>query len=284
MTDATGGVIDRAAYDSFGNGTVSSITRYAYTGREWDEEAGLYYYRARWYDSQQGRFISEDPIGLEGGINLYGYVENDPVNAIDPLGQDGIGIDRTRPRRGRRARGAQVPTPPVTPIIDPPPPIQPPPPTATPTPPWTPSGPTTPPSSPTKDCDCETAVPRWPDFYSLSGSIPIPTPWTGSSFGWSGTLTIDRNWSVYFSTGPVIAFPSAGGGALNFGWLNQRCKPKPEQLNNFLSNGSVSFAGYTPWFFGGGETWSPGNGTATFVGLGGPAGGSVSGSWGWRLR
>lgn len=88
VTDATGGAIDHAAYDSFGSGTVSGVTRYAYTGREWDEDAGLYYYRARWYDQQQGRFISEDPIGLNGGINLYGYVGNNPLNFIDPTGTE----------------------------------------------------------------------------------------------------------------------------------------------------------------------------------------------------
>jgi hypothetical protein len=48
---------------------------------------GLYYYRARWYDAQVGRFISEDPIGLAGGINFYAYVANNPVNAIDPTGE-----------------------------------------------------------------------------------------------------------------------------------------------------------------------------------------------------
>jgi hypothetical protein len=44
------------------------------------------YYRARWYDSGQGRFISEDPIGLNGGINLFGYVGNNPVGFSDPSG------------------------------------------------------------------------------------------------------------------------------------------------------------------------------------------------------
>ena len=63
---------------------------YAYTAREWDPEIGLYYYRARYYDPKQGRFISEDPIGLKGGVNFYSYVRSRPVNRIDPLGLLGV--------------------------------------------------------------------------------------------------------------------------------------------------------------------------------------------------
>ncbi len=60
------------------------------------------YYRARWYDPQQGRFISEDPIGFEGGdINLYGYVANNPVYDSDPFGLQG--------RAGRSGRGNYKP-------------------------------------------------------------------------------------------------------------------------------------------------------------------------------
>jgi len=60
---------------------------YGYTGREWDKELGLYYYRARYYDPKGGRFISKDPIGFAGGdVNLYRYVSNNPVNATDPSG------------------------------------------------------------------------------------------------------------------------------------------------------------------------------------------------------
>ena len=59
----------------------------AYTAREWDPETGLYYYRARYYDPKIGRFISEDPIGLQGGdVNFYAYVDNNPVRFLDPLG------------------------------------------------------------------------------------------------------------------------------------------------------------------------------------------------------
>jgi RHS repeat-associated protein len=48
----------------------------------------LCYHRARYYDPQARRFISEDPIGLEGGINLYAYVGNNPINIMDPMGLD----------------------------------------------------------------------------------------------------------------------------------------------------------------------------------------------------
>jgi RHS repeat-associated protein len=56
-----------------------------YTGRE-NDGTGLYYYRARYYDPQLKRFISVDPIGLEGGINVYTYVNGNPVGLVDPLG------------------------------------------------------------------------------------------------------------------------------------------------------------------------------------------------------
>jgi RHS repeat-associated protein len=58
----------------------------AFTGREWDPEVGLYYYRARYYDPKVGRFISEDPIGFDGGVNFYAYVDNSPTRGRDPLG------------------------------------------------------------------------------------------------------------------------------------------------------------------------------------------------------
>jgi RHS repeat-associated protein len=62
-------------------------TRYKYTGRELDQETGLYYYRARYFDANVGRFIGQDPIGFSAGdSNLYRYVENNSINAIDPFG------------------------------------------------------------------------------------------------------------------------------------------------------------------------------------------------------
>ncbi|MGH9907881.1 MAG: RHS repeat domain-containing protein, partial [Pyrinomonadaceae bacterium] len=87
LTDASGNVTSSLGYDSFGN-VMSGLapTRYTYTGREMDSDLGLMYYRARMYNSHLGNFISEDLIGLEGGINLYSYVENAPVDGTDPFG------------------------------------------------------------------------------------------------------------------------------------------------------------------------------------------------------
>ncbi|WP_249975210.1 RHS repeat-associated core domain-containing protein, partial [Vreelandella olivaria] len=59
-----------------------------FQGQWHDEESGLYYNRHRYYDPQQGRYISQDPIGLNGGTNLYGYVTN-PTGMVDPLGLTG---------------------------------------------------------------------------------------------------------------------------------------------------------------------------------------------------
>jgi len=90
FTNAAGNVIEQRTYDSFGNSTVSTRTRYGYTGRERDPDTGLLYYRARFYDPQVGRFISEDPAGLSAAINSYSYTANNPIWAYDPLGLSSI--------------------------------------------------------------------------------------------------------------------------------------------------------------------------------------------------
>ena len=55
-------------------------------GQYYDAETGLHYNWNRYYDPDTGRYLSPDPIGLEGGLNLYAYVENDPVNWVDMFG------------------------------------------------------------------------------------------------------------------------------------------------------------------------------------------------------
>lgn len=87
LTNSSGALISQSQYEAFGASTGSSLTRYGYTGRELDSLTGLMHYRARWYDPQQGRFMSEDPIGFDGGLNLYGYVGNSPMMYTDPSGQ-----------------------------------------------------------------------------------------------------------------------------------------------------------------------------------------------------
>ena len=90
LTDQTNKLVQRYEYDAYGNRIFvldpAFKQPYSYTGREWDEESGLYYYRARYYDPGVGRFIQKDPIGLAGGMNLYSYVGGNPVKYIDPLG------------------------------------------------------------------------------------------------------------------------------------------------------------------------------------------------------
>lgn len=86
LTDAAGNVSERISYEPFGESVGSAITRYDYTGRERDSATGLLYYRARWLDPKQGRFISEDSIGFEGGNNFYAYTNNSPINYSDPTG------------------------------------------------------------------------------------------------------------------------------------------------------------------------------------------------------
>lgn len=88
LADGTGAIATQYQYDPYGNTATSgapSPNTLQYTGRE-NDGTGLYFYRARYYSPALGRFISQDPIGLAGGMNVYSYVGNNPVNFIDPLG------------------------------------------------------------------------------------------------------------------------------------------------------------------------------------------------------
>jgi RHS repeat-associated protein len=87
----TGAVLNAVTYDSFGNvlseTNPSAGDRFKYTGREYDAELGVYYYRARYYDPATGRFLGEDPLGIGAGDpNFYRYVGNTPTTLTDPSG------------------------------------------------------------------------------------------------------------------------------------------------------------------------------------------------------
>jgi len=87
MTGATGSQLSSDTYDSFGNLTNSAgsfINPFQYTGRDFDSQTGLRYYRARYYDSAIGRFISEDPA--QAGDDFYVYANDNPTNLVDPFG------------------------------------------------------------------------------------------------------------------------------------------------------------------------------------------------------
>ena len=103
LSNSSGTPANTYAYDSFGNLTASTGTLsnyFQYTGREFDAEIGLYYYRARYYDSTIGRFLSEDPLRFKAGAmiledpfhfkpgtNFYNYAFNSPLQWRDPDGK-----------------------------------------------------------------------------------------------------------------------------------------------------------------------------------------------------
>ncbi len=105
ITNSTASVVERYSYDAYGlpavlNGAGEPLSPnfwgtphsalenpLMFTGRQFDEETGLYYYRARYYDSVKGRFLQRDPLPKYfSGMDLYLYVGNNPTNFLDPFG------------------------------------------------------------------------------------------------------------------------------------------------------------------------------------------------------
>jgi RHS repeat-associated protein len=105
ITDGAANVVETYAYDAYGHpaikdtlgngltnawGTAHSAigNPWMFTGRQYDEESGLYYYRARVYDSDKGRFLQRDALEYHDGVNLYEYVRSKPILWVDPTGQE----------------------------------------------------------------------------------------------------------------------------------------------------------------------------------------------------
>ncbi len=93
LVDASGQLAAQFTYDAWGsvqsatgNGQLARSNRFLFQGREYSWATGLYNFRARWYNPEWGRWLSPDPIGIEGGLNLYAFCHNNPVTSVDPHG------------------------------------------------------------------------------------------------------------------------------------------------------------------------------------------------------
>jgi RHS repeat-associated protein len=90
LTDSDNTVVWEAIYKPFGEAEVNEhstvVNNFRFPGQYYDSETGLHYNYNRYYDPSTGRYLTSDPIGQVGGVNLYSYAENNPVKMIDSLG------------------------------------------------------------------------------------------------------------------------------------------------------------------------------------------------------
>jgi RHS repeat-associated protein len=91
VSAADGTIAARYEYGPFGEllratGLMAKVNPFLFSTKYYDWETGLYYYGYRYYDPSTGRWPNRDPIGEAGGANLYGFLDNSPPNAFDPLG------------------------------------------------------------------------------------------------------------------------------------------------------------------------------------------------------
>jgi RHS repeat-associated protein len=102
FSTSTGSQVAWYRYDAFGrmlqsSGTLSGANRMRFSSKPWmapgvDDSAGMYYYGYRFYDPLTQRWLTRDPLGEEGGLNLYQFALNNPLNGIDAFGEFTFGI------------------------------------------------------------------------------------------------------------------------------------------------------------------------------------------------
>jgi RHS repeat-associated protein len=87
LSDSSGNIVEQCSYDIFGEPScISDGNPYKFTGRRYDAETGLYYYRERYYSPELGRFLQPDRLYYNDSFNLYVYCWNNPLNWVDPWG------------------------------------------------------------------------------------------------------------------------------------------------------------------------------------------------------
>ena len=90
LSDSAGDTVQLYEYDVYGQPAASDPNHtnpFLFTGRRYDTETGLYYYRARYYNPSIGRFLQTDPIGYSDGMNMYRYCRNNSLGCVDPSGR-----------------------------------------------------------------------------------------------------------------------------------------------------------------------------------------------------